>query len=174
MNQEMWDQVVAFHGHACPGLAIGYKACEAVIEKMGAAAAADEELVCVTENDACGVDAIQALLRCTIGKGNLIYKGTGKQVFSFFSRATGKNLRLYLKAKNPGLDKAAWLSALLDLPVEEVFSFGTPKFDLPERARLFTSVSCEICGESAAEHQMRLQGGKKVCLDCFEEYRRGW
>ena len=23
MNQELWEKAVAFHGHACPGLAIG-------------------------------------------------------------------------------------------------------------------------------------------------------
>ncbi|MCI5189229.1 MAG: hypothetical protein D3905_05405, partial [Candidatus Electrothrix sp. AS4_5] len=30
----------------------------------------DEEIVCVTENDSCSVDAIQVLTGCSIGKGN--------------------------------------------------------------------------------------------------------
>ena len=68
MNQEYWNKARAFHGHECPGLAIGVKVCEAVVEKMGVSPAFDEELVCITENDACGVDAIQALLSCTMGK----------------------------------------------------------------------------------------------------------
>ena len=26
IQQELWERCVAFHGHACPGLAIGYRA----------------------------------------------------------------------------------------------------------------------------------------------------
>jgi formylmethanofuran dehydrogenase subunit E len=46
----------------------------------------DEEIVCVTENDARGVDAVQLITGCTFGKGNLLYKGTGKMAFSFYNR----------------------------------------------------------------------------------------
>ncbi|SDE82292.1 FmdE family protein [Sporomusa acidovorans] len=35
MNKQQWDKCVEFHGHECPGLAIGFKACEAVREKLG-------------------------------------------------------------------------------------------------------------------------------------------
>ncbi|MBV5307454.1 MAG: formylmethanofuran dehydrogenase, partial [Desulfobulbaceae bacterium] len=28
-----WERCVEFHGHSCPGLAIGYRACEAAREK---------------------------------------------------------------------------------------------------------------------------------------------
>ena len=45
----------------------------------------DEEVVCVTENDACGVDGIQAILSCTAGKGNLKFRDTGKMAFSFLT-----------------------------------------------------------------------------------------
>ena len=77
MDKSDWQKAVEFHGHACPGLAIGFKAVEAVKEKMGVTFSSDEELVCVTENDACGVDAIQVLTGCSLGKGNLIYRDTG-------------------------------------------------------------------------------------------------
>jgi formylmethanofuran dehydrogenase subunit E len=82
MNRAYWEKAKSFHGHECPGLAIGVKVCEAVVGKMGVAPAFDEELVCIAENDACGVDAVQALMSCTLGKGNLIYKGTGKQNYT--------------------------------------------------------------------------------------------
>lgn len=35
MNQELWEECVRFHGHACPGLAIGYRAAEAASERLG-------------------------------------------------------------------------------------------------------------------------------------------
>ncbi len=63
---------------------------------------------------------------------------------------------------------------ILEAPAEEVFTFGKPSFQLPERARLFRTVICEQCGEGAPEHKIRLQDGKKVCLDCFKDYSRGW
>ncbi|MDR1956514.1 MAG: FmdE family protein [Treponema sp.] len=174
MHQGYWDKAQAFHGHSCPGLAIGFKACEAAIEKMEVNPAVDEELVCITENDACGVDAIQAILGCTLGKGNLIYHNTGKQAFTFIHRATGKGMRFYLKARNTGMDRACYQDYLLNAPVDELFACQERILPVPERARLFASVPCEICGELVAEQRMRLQEGKKVCLDCFKEYHRGW
>ena len=29
MTPNNWERCVEFHGHSCPGLAIGYRACEA-------------------------------------------------------------------------------------------------------------------------------------------------
>lgn len=175
MNKELWNKATAFHGHECPGLAIGVKACEAAIEKMRIGFSDDEEIACVTENDACGVDAIQAIFSCTIGKGNLLYRGTGKQAFSFFNRKNGEKLRVCLKPKkNPVLDRAEWQEYLLNAPVDEIFSFSEPKYDLPEKAKIFQTIICEICGEGAPEHKMHLQGGKTVCADCFKSYDRGW
>ena len=83
MNRELWDKCVGFHGHECPGLAIGFRACEAAVEKLGVSFSKDEEVVCITENNACGVDAVQLITGCTFGKGNLIFKDKGKQAFTF-------------------------------------------------------------------------------------------
>ncbi|MEW9121742.1 MAG: FmdE family protein [Thermotaleaceae bacterium] len=172
MDKVLWEKSVGFHGHECPGLAIGFRASEAAVEKLGISFAEDEELVCVTENDACGVDAIQALLGCSFGKGNLIYRGTGKQAFSFFNRTTGKNLRVVLKPFQGNMERKERQEYLLTAPLEEIFEFKEPKFTLPEKARLFTTVVCETCGEGAPEHKMRLMEGKQVCLDCFKDYSR--
>ncbi|MGI6711170.1 MAG: FmdE family protein [Bacillota bacterium] len=174
MGKTDWQKAVEFHGHSCPGLAIGFKAVKAAQEKMGIAFSSDEEVVCVTENDACGVDAIQLLTGCSIGKGNLIYRGTGKMAFSFFNRKNGESLRVIIKPFKGEMDREERQEYILNSPVDEIFDFMKPTFRLPETARIFTSVVCESCGESAPEHKMRLQDGKKVCLDCFKEYSRGW
>lgn len=175
MDKALWEKAVAFHGHECPGLAIGFKACEAAAQKMGIGTSDDEQIVCVTENDACGVDAVQALFSCTVGKGNLIYRGTGKQAFSFFNRTNGKKLRVCLKpGRNGDMDRTQRQEYLLNAPVDEIFTFSEPEFELPERARLFNTVVCAICGEGAPEHKMHLQEGKAVCADCFNDYGRGW
>jgi formylmethanofuran dehydrogenase subunit E len=174
MDRELWQKCVAFHGHECPGLAIGFKVCEAAREKLQLQFSPDEEVVCVTENDACGVDAVQVLTGCSFGKGNLIYRDTGKQAFSFFVRKSGASLRFVLKPLPAKMDREERREYLLRTPAAELFDFKTPGYALPERARLFNTVYCEICGEGAPEAKIRLQDGKKVCLDCFKDYSRGW
>jgi formylmethanofuran dehydrogenase subunit E len=174
MTKEYWEKAVAFHGHECPGLAIGVRASEIAMLHLGIRESKDEELVCVTENDACGVDGVQALLSCTLGKGNLIYRDTGKQAFSFFARKSGKKIRLVLKPFEGDMTRPQRQEFILNAPEQDVFEIGEPKFDLPETARIFSTVRCAICGEGAPEHKMRLQDGKLVCLDCFKSYSRGW
>ncbi|MGI6035321.1 MAG: FmdE family protein [Limnochordia bacterium] len=174
MDRELWERAVKFHGHRCPGLAIGFKACEAAKEKMGLEFSPDEQIVCVTENDACGVDAIQLITGCTLGKGNLLYKDRGKMAYSFFNRSSGDSLRMILKPLPEEMDREDRLEYLLNAPAGEIFRFSTPNFPVPERARILKTVICEVCGEGAAEHKIRLKEGKKICLDCFKEYSRGW
>ena len=79
-----WNDCVAFHGHECGGLTIGYKASLYAIELLKLEFSADEQVVCIAENDACGVDAVQVMLGCSIGKGNLLFHMRGKQAFSFY------------------------------------------------------------------------------------------
>ncbi len=171
-----WERCVEFHGHACPGLAIGVRACEAAKEKLGITFARDEEVVCIAENDACGVDAVQVLTGCSIGKGNLILRNTGKMAFTFFCRARNSGVRLVFKRPfaREGVDREAMQQLILSAQLAELFDCKEPVHAPPVRARLFASVVCEQCGESCAEHTARLQGGKKVCLDCFADYSRGW
>lgn len=174
VNQENWDRARAFHGHECPGLAIGVRVCEAAAQVMDIGRAEDEELVCIVENDACGVDAVQALVGCTFGKGNLLYKPRGKQAFTFVRRRDGLAVRFVLKARNDGMERETWRMHLLAAPVDALFDWREATTPAPEAARRFASVQCEQCGEAAAENMIRLQEGKKVCLDCCAHYDRGW
>ena len=68
---------ITFHGHLCPGLIIGYRAAILAAKELDLHRDKDEELVAVVENDACGLDAIQWMLGCSIGKGNLIFLMSG-------------------------------------------------------------------------------------------------
>ena len=97
-----WEECVAFHGHSCPGLTIGYKAALYAIRLLDLSFSEDEEVVCISENDACCVDAIQIMLGCTAGKGNLLFHMTGKMAFTFLNRETGKSVRILLKPQPSG------------------------------------------------------------------------
>ena len=193
-------RAVEFHGHICPGLIIGYRAALALAKALEIQRDIDEELVAVVENDACGVDAIQVLLGCSIGKGNLIYRDRGKHAFTLFRRRDGKGVRVAYRGQVGASDAAGIalrkkvmageatdgekaqfetvkqqrMQAMLAAADEELFDFSAPAFAIPEKARLFESYLCECCGEATMEPRLRLVNGKKFCMDCAEPYQRGW
>ncbi len=92
LDPQTINATIAFHGHSCPGLAIGMRAAEIALQEMAGTDPAD--LVCVSETDMCGVDAIQFLTGCTYGKGNLLHRDYGKMAFSFYNRGDGRAIRL--------------------------------------------------------------------------------
>lgn len=172
IQDEDLKKCVEFHGHLCPGLTIGFRAAKYAIKLLELNFSEDEDVVCVTENDACGVDAIQVLLGCSAGKGNLLFRMRGKQAFSFYNRNTGKSVRLVLKQRMGEKDRDQWQKELMQMSDEDIFDVKDATFKLPEVARIFVSYPCEKCGEMTAESFIRLEEGKKLCPDCYEEYTR--
>lgn len=193
-------EVVRFHGHLCPGVTLGYCASKIALRELYVGRDVDEHLVAIVENDACGVDAIQAVTGCTLGKGNLIFRDYGKHVYTFINRATKDAVRISLKERksdddpeqkalkariregraSPG-DKLALkrlrqekIDAMLTEPPEKYFDVKHVGVEIPEKARIFGSVRCSKCGEMVAESRARVQDGNFVCIPCFDEYTRGW
>ena len=167
-----WQDCVAFHGHECGGLTIGYKASLYAIDLLKLEFSADEQVVCITENDACGVDAIQVMLGCSIGKGNLLFHMRGKQAFSFYNRKTGKSVRLVLKPKPEGMTREESFAYYQASKPEDMFEVKDAVIQLPEKARMFDSYVCDCCGEVTGANWIRLSGDQKLCLDCYESYNR--
>ncbi len=167
-----FEKCAAFHGHVCGGLTIGYKAAQYAIRLLNLTFSDDEEVVCIAENDACGVDAIQVMLGCSIGKGNLLFHMRGKQAFSVYNRKTGKAVRLVLKPKPEGMTRQESLQYYQSREPEELFDVKPAVIALPEKARLFDSYRCDCCGEVTGANWIRLAGEKKLCLDCYESYDR--
>ena len=167
-----WKDCAAFHGHECGGLTIGYKASLYAIDLLELDFSADEQVVCISENDACGVDAIQVMLGCSVGKGNLLFHMRGKSAYSFYNRKTGKSLRLVLKPAPEGMTKADSFAYYQSCRPEDMFEVKEATIRLPEPARLFDSYPCHCCGEITGANWVRLAGGKTLCLDCYESYDR--
>ena len=167
-----WKDCVAFHGHECGGLTIGYKASLYAIELLNLEFSADEQVVCIAENDACGVDGIQVMLGCSIGKGNLLFHMRGKQAFSFYNRKTGTSVRLVLKPKPEGMTREESFAYYQSCEPKDMFDVKDATIQLPEKARLFDSYVCDCCGETTGANWIRLAGDKKLCLDCYEGYNR--
>ena len=167
-----WERCVAFHGHECGGLTIGYQAARYAKELLELTFSDDEEVVCITENDACGVDAIQVMLGCSVGKGNLLFHIRGKQAFSFYNRKNGKSARLVLKPRPENMTRQESFAYYQGHEPKELFEVKPATIPLPEKARLFESYLCDCCGEITGANWIRLSGGRKLCLDCVESYDR--
>ncbi len=167
-----FDAVVAFHGHRCPGLAIGYRLTLAALAALEEGRAADDELVAITENDACGVDALQYLAGCTFGKGNLQFLDYGKQAYTLFSRRSRRGVRVVFHRDRlpPELegDRPALTGHILQAPAADIITVTPVAMVEPERARARCSVRCPICGEMVMETRLKERGGRQVCVPCAE------
>ncbi len=183
---------VQFHGHLCPGLALGYRVAKAALRELKADRPRDEELVAIVENDSCAVDAVQFVTGATFGKGNLIFRDYGKHVYTFFNRRTGLGVRIsedyrgfeaagrfaeLRKRQKAGEDVARELqafkmekaAAILKADEKEMFTI-TPVVDLlPREAGIRGSVRCAVCGEKFMESRGRVKNGAIVCIPCFEK-----
>ena len=193
ISPEKVEETIKFHGHSCPGLAIGIRASELALQKLDRSK--DEEIVAIVETDMCGVDAIQYLVGCTFGKGNLIYRDFGKNAFTFFNRGDEKGFRIvskpgYIAAaipelgtlrnkhKREGLNEveekqladatAKMKSVLMEADLEEIFDVKSTKTALPAKAHMMGSLTCEECGEQTMESRTRRFTGRTLCIPCFD------
>ena len=171
MNAE-FEQIINFHGHSCPGLTIGYRMVKAAMNFLSDSRAKDEEVVAIVENNACGVDAVQYLAGCTFGKGNLLFKDYGKQVYTFYSRNTGKGVRVVYKGGNiPELirkNRQETINWLLSANDKDILDIKDVVIKEPEPARIYPSVKCEFCGELVMESRTENVGGKYACIPCAQ------
>ena len=194
ISKALIEKTISFHGHSCPGLAIGIRAAELALQTLGHPEQSD--LVAVVETDMCGVDAIQFLTGCTFGKGNLIHKDYGKMAFSFYDRSTNTGFRAVLRPDISGevgselrsLSKKvangtaneeerircedlrrSLLDRYMDSDIERMFVVTEPVFPIPKAARILQSLQCEACGEMTMESRTRRMDGKTLCLPCFEK-----
>lgn len=193
-----FDEAARFHGHVCPGLAIGYRVATTAMKLLGADRPRDEELVAVVENDTCAVDAVQVVTGCTFGKGNLVFKDYGKGGFSFFSRDRGKGFRISYrefpslpdadadrmkqlreKIRSEGSATEAerrefgklrekLVKHILSCEAEDLLHWQSLEEEPPHPARIRPSIVCERCGEQVMETRIRQVGDKSLCIPCSE------
>jgi formylmethanofuran dehydrogenase subunit E len=192
-----YEDVVDFHGHSCPGLALGYRVSKRALREFRNRAE-DEEIVAVVENNSCAVDAVQVMTGCTFGKGNLIFRDFGKQVYTFIRRPSGRSIRIAVIWERPAetdAEKKLWeryaggdrsqkvvgfvhslkssrILSILEADDAVLFSIVRGKSPLPPEAEIFQSIRCESCKEKTAEPKIRLRQGKMLCIPCVEKKGR--
>ena len=194
LSRETISNVIKFHGHSCPGLKIGIRVSELARRELGDLPEA--QLVCITETDMCGVDAVQYLTGCTYGKGNLIHRDYGKTAFTFFDRETGRGFRCLFRSGARG-DMAGEMSSLqqkigageaneaeqarctelrqkmeeelMDADLDQLFEVMQPNAAMPRSARILASLVCDACDEETMESRTRRFAGQTLCQPCFNK-----
>jgi len=196
LSRESLTKCVEFHGHMCPGLAIGFRAAQTLMKRLGVRKAPDEGLLAIVETDACGADAIQVITGCTFGKGNFIFKNYGKHAFSLADRKRGKAIRVSLRPDAFKMDPVS-LSLLekvqkdeaspkelaqfrrlhkerskkiLEADAESIFKIEGIPPDIPPKARITESAICDFCGEPTKKDLLRKIDGRKACIPCVHEH----
>jgi len=190
-NMPPLELAIQFHGHICPGLLMGVRVAEFAQKHLDVSQDYDEELIAVVETNSCGVDAVQAILGCTFGKGNLIFKDYGKNVYTIASREKQRAVRIAQKFKdqpNPDsiryrqLNQKAVLTEaeaiekenllgvifekLMSMPFEEMFDWKDVDFEYPQKAQIYPTVQCAVCGEGVMEPRaVRTEQGF-ICPSC--------
>jgi formylmethanofuran dehydrogenase subunit E len=165
-------RVVAFHGHLCPGLLVGYRAARAAATALQVGESEDEELLAIVENRSCSIDAFQALLSTTFGKGNLFFRDHGKQVFTVADRRSGRAIRVAFRL---GADSAHRESReervqfLLDAKTSELFHVNAVEIKLPPPAEIHPTVRCARCEEGAMSTRTVEAEGRSYCLPCARD-----
>jgi len=193
VDERSLDEVAAFHGHVCPGLAMGIQAARIALREIGPHSK-DEEVVAVVETDMCGVDAIQVMTGCTFGKGNLVHHDWGKNAYTFYRRSDGRAVRiagrpdawtrdpehqdLLAKIRSRTASEqererfselhAAQSYRVLEMEPDALFTVTPVTGQPPAKARIHASALCAACGENVMETRLRRFAGVDYCQPCFE------
>jgi formylmethanofuran dehydrogenase subunit E len=174
-------------------LALGFRVALEALKWLDADRAEDEEITAIVENDSCAVDAIQVMTGCTFGKGNLLFRDIGKRGYTFCNRRTGKSIRIVEKyapfessqiqelrnavfgGTATAKQREEWqvfvrnsIEDILREPRGSLLSTAEVKTAPPARARLFTSLACNRCGEKVMEPRAVKRGSAVYCADCAE------
>lgn len=182
--QTPWEKTLDFHGNVCPELVLGFRAAEAGLRALKLDVADGSNLVAVAENNSCGVDAVQVVTGCTMGRGNLVVRDWGKQVYTFARRDTGQAVRVAVRYKAlwwvPELQALQGGSArelsrhredvadqLLEMPEDELLELRAVAFDSPPAPEAAGVVACAGCGEGVLETRAKVRDGRLLCISCF-------
>ena len=178
-----------FHGHLCPELAIGYRACRYALTRLELLWSPDFRVI--VENAGSAVDAVQQLTGCTLGNGRLMVRDYGKHAYTFvYGERDGLRLALKPEALSPDSDFLALeekikagratmletaryqallderIAALLHLPDEALFSARRVAVEWPNEPTTSALLPCDGCGELVIPSHLVVVSGERLCRPC--------
>lgn len=94
-----WEQVIDFHGHTCPEIALGYRVAQIAIRELGIRPASNSELIVTAYTHSCAIDAFQVLNRATYGRGKLRVVEKEQHVYHFQYTGTSEGLQISIQSE---------------------------------------------------------------------------
>lgn len=186
-----------FHGHLCPDLVIGYRACQYALDRLIVELLYCSELRVIVENTTSAVDAVQQFTGCTLGNRRLCLYDYGKHAYTFVY-VPDRGLRLVLQPtalpENPRLleleariqagqadlletahyqtlldERIAWL---LDAPADALFAAQHVPVEWPADPLTSALAPCADCGELIVGTHLVASNGRSLCRPCHERRTR--
>ena len=193
MTNEQFEAAMAFHGHKCPAMPLGFRAAEAAMNALGVKRALDKELYVISETGkghaaGCFLDGIMSATGCTYGKSNIEKKYYNKMAFTLIEVATGKSVRIRLKddffanmlnspfvsqRKNgvlpqdiPAEIADPLVEKVLNMPEDMFLEVGAVKnIDVAKGKGCFETDLCSKCGERVFVDKIK----DNLCVACREQ-----
>lgn len=176
-----WEQVIDFHGHTCPEIALGFRISQIASRKLGIRPSGDAELIGETGIVSCAIDALQVLNRCTVGRGTLIINNHGKHLYKFHYTGTETLLTISIKPAviqtlmsvhstlNPRQKQNKSLEViqqLLTIQEEDFCSVSLTHGELQKTLMDPKWVTCSNCGDLVQESFTISKDDHLYCSEC--------
>ena len=194
-----FKRIVDFHGHLCPDLVLGGKACQYVQELILSKAFPDHNISIIAENCTSALDAIQIMLGATVGNQRLQIMDYGKHNYTIIGKNGQNGVRLSLCPQFYGdeekynalerkiirnqmmLDEMVCFQELLDCRVKRLLSlshqdlFKTRFFEVDQKPTELASVYliCSVCEEQVLKSRAIEHKGAVYCVPCFQRTNIG-
>ncbi len=194
-DKELLYSALNMHGHICGGMPLGFVAGKAALKALGADREPNmDKMVIVFSGErhaaGCFADGVQFATGCTFGKGLMKKEPKGKFSFMLIDKVNEKAVQVTIKAE---IMQKAFQSPFVKMrkegvkpteipqdiakPIfknpfnanpENLFTIKGPfDFKVPKGKACFNLVVCEKCGDIVAENYIKVEDGKKVCIDCW-------
>jgi formylmethanofuran dehydrogenase subunit E len=187
-------RVVDFHGHLCPELVIGMKACEYAHKLFQEHGQPPGRISVLAENSTSALDALQVLFGVTFGNQGLQVLDYGKHNYTFMPREPGYGFTLRLQPQyydnkedyeeleacignsKITLDQVARFQLLLDARVlqllasdpRDLFHVESCRCNIASMETPTVYVNCSCCGEQVLRERALQVAGTIYCVPCFE------
>jgi len=192
-------KVINFHGHFCPDLVLGGKACEYAKKMLSENKVLTAGITIIAENCTSALDAIQILLGATVGNQRLQVMDFGKHNYTFLFNNGHNSIRLSLRRQHYGdedefrmleqkimmdqttLEEVVDFQKLLDNRVKKLLTLSPEDlFDIEriepiqqptETAMIY--LSCCKCGQQVLRNRTINFKDGIYCIPCFQRNNTG-
>jgi len=193
LSSEDFKKCQDFHGHICPGIAIGYRAAKAGLQWYKDNGQKNDQMVAIVETGGCSADIFQVLAGCTFGNGGLVHRDNGKQAFSLVGRKSKSGVRIVMKQGvfQPTEEKVQMIDkiinneatkeqnekfhdfamkkcrAILEMPLENLFEIKPITTSVPRNKIIEAMNVCDQCNEPTLSSKLTKGEKGLLCNECL-------